>query len=45
MWGVCGNVCCVADVVEDSGFFSIGVLNYVVCLCKGGSVFCVYCEA
>ena len=29
---VCGNVCCVAAVVEDS-VFSLGVL-YVVCLCK-----------
>ena len=29
--GVCGNV---AAVVEDS-VFSLGVLKYVVCLCKG----------
>ena len=28
--GVCGNVWCVAAVV-----FSLGVLKYVVCLCKG----------
>ena len=27
--GVCGNVCCVAGVVEDSGFSSLGVLKYV----------------
>ena len=27
--GVCGNVCCVAAVVKDSGFLSIGVLKYV----------------
>ena len=27
--GVCGNVCCVAAVVI------VGVLKYVVCLCKG----------
>ena len=33
--GVCGNVCCVAAVVKDSVFFCIGVLKYVVCLCKG----------
>ena len=31
--GVCGNVCCVAAVVKD--VFSLGVLKYVVCLCKG----------
>ena len=45
--GVCGNVCCVAAVVEYS-VFSLRVLKYVVCLCKGcdGScLFCVYCEA
>ena len=32
--GVCGNVCCVAAVVKNS-FFSLGVLKYVVCLCRG----------
>ena len=32
--GVCGNVCCVEAVVKYCGF-SIGVLKYVVCLCKG----------
>ena len=26
--GVCGNVCCVAAVVKDSGFLSPGVLKY-----------------
>ena len=31
--GVCGNVCVVA-VVENSGFFCLGVLKYVVCLCR-----------
>ena len=31
MLGVCGNVCCVAAVVEDS-IFSFAVLKYVVCL-------------
>ena len=44
--GVCGNVCCVAAVVKDSEFFSLGV--YVLCLCKGCNgwcVFCLYCEA
>ena len=46
--GVCGNVCCVAAVVKNSGFFSLGVLKYVVCLCRGCDgwcVFCLYCEA
>ena len=45
--GVCGNVCCVATVVKDS-IFSLGVLKYVVRLCKGCDgccVFCLYCEA
>ena len=48
--GVCGNVSCVAAVVEDSGFLRLGVLNlkYGVCLCKGCDgccVFCLYCDA
>ena len=45
---VCGNVCCVAAVVKNSVFFSLGVLKYVVCLCRvcdGCCVFCLYCEA
>ena len=45
--GVCGTVCCVAAVLEDSDF-GLGVLKYVVCLCKGCDgcyVFCLYCEA
>ena len=29
------RVCCVAAVVKNSCFFSLGVLKYVVCLCKG----------
>ena len=34
---ICGNVCCVMAVDKDSGVepWSIGVLEYVVCLCKG----------
>ena len=32
--GVCGNVCCVAAVVKNS-VFSLGVLKYVMCLCRG----------
>ena len=46
--GVCGNVCCVAAVVKDSGIFSLGVLKYIVCLykgCDGCCVFCLYCDA
>ena len=43
--GVCGNVCCVAAVVKNSGFFSLEVLKYVVCLCSGCCVFCLYCDA
>ena len=39
--GVCGNVCCVAAVVKNSVFFSLGVL----CVCDGCCVFCLYCEA
>ena len=30
--GVCGNVCCVAAVVKNSGFLSLGVLK---CVCVG----------
>ena len=40
--GVCGNVCCVAAVVKNSGVLSLGVLKY---LCRGCCVFCLYCEA
>ena len=33
VWGeVCGNVCCVAAVVKNSGFLSLGMLKYVVCV-------------
>ena len=45
--GVSGNVCCVGGVVENS-VFSLGVLKYVVCLCRGCDgccVFCLYCDA
>ena len=34
-------------VVKNSGLFSLGVLKYVVCLCRGFDgccVFCLYCE-
>ena len=39
--GVCGNVCCVAVVVKNSGFLSLGVLKYVVfsvCIVMRGAV-------
>ena len=44
---ICGNVCCVSAVVEDS-VFSLGMMKYVICVCKGCAVCCVfslYCEA
>ena len=43
--GICGNVCCVVVVVEDSFFKPWSV---VVCLCKRCDrccVFCLFCEA
>ena len=40
--GVYGNVCCVAAVVKES-VFSLGVLKYMVCLCKGCDGCCVFC--
>ena len=40
--GVCGNVCCVAAVVKNSVFFSLGVLKYVVCLCRKCDGCCVF---
>ena len=36
--GVCGKVCCVAAVVKNSVFFSLGVLK---CVCVGDVVFSV----
>ena len=45
---VYGNVCCVAALVKYSGFLSIGVLKYVLGLCKGCDgccYFCLYCDA
>ena len=40
--GVCGNVCCVAAVVENSDFLNLGVLTYVECLCEGCAGCCVF---
>ena len=45
--GLCGNVCCVAAGVKNCRVLSLGVLKYVVCLCReydGYCVFCLYCE-
>ena len=39
--GVCGNVYCVVAVVKYC-VFSLGMLNYVVCLCKGCDGCCVF---
>ena len=41
------EVCCVAAVVKDIGVLSLGVLKYIVCLCKGcdGWDFCLFCDA
>ena len=33
--GVCGNVYRVAAVVITISVFSLGMLTYIVCLCKG----------
>ena len=40
--GVCGNVCCVAAVVKNSVFFSLGVLKYVV-FCTRVAWACLVC--
>ena len=40
VWGL-WNVCCVAAVVKDS-VFSLGVLKYVVCVCKGCDGCCIF---
>ena len=40
--GVCWNVCYVAAVVENS-VFTIGLLKYIVCLCRGCDGCCVFC--
>ena len=38
--GVCGNVCCVS--LLKIVFFCLGVLKYVVCLCKRCDGCCVF---
>ena len=46
--GSVGMFVCVSVIVKDSGWSSLGVLKYVVSLCKGCDrccVFCLYCEA
>ena len=41
MCGGLWNVCCVVAVVKDS-VFSLGVMKYGVCLCKGCDACCVF---
>ena len=44
VWGSVGIVCCVAAVVRKIVFFlALGVLKYVVCLCRGCDGCCVFC--
>ena len=40
---VCGKVCCVMVIVKNS--VSLGMFKYVMGLCSGCCVFCLYCEA
>ena len=40
MCGVCGNICCVAAVVENGVFLT---LECGVCLCSGCDVCCILC--
>ena len=40
--GVCGNVCCERPLLKIVCFFSLGVLKYVVCLCRGCDGCCVF---
>ena len=42
---VWGNVCCVAAIVKNSVFFSLGVLKCLCRGCYGCCVFCLYCES
>ena len=39
---VCVNICCVTGIVKDQ-VFSLGVVKYVVCLCRGCDRCCVFC--
>ena len=32
VWGFCGNVCCVAGIVKDSGFLNHRVVKHITCL-------------
>ena len=44
--GVCGNVCCVAAVVEDSGFLALECCSMLyVCVRGGMDVVFFYCDA
>ena len=36
-------MCYVAAVDKDSGLLRLGVLKYVICICKGCDGCCVFC--
>ena len=40
--GVCGDVCYVVVIVEDSGVLILEVLKYVVCFCGGCDGCCAF---
>ena len=45
--GVCGKFVVYRPLLKIVEFLSLGVLKYVVCLCRGCDgcyVFCLYCE-
>ena len=48
VWGSVGKFVVQRPLMKIVGFLSLGVLKYVVCLCRGCDgwcVFCLYCEA
>ena len=48
VWGSVGKFVVLRPLLKIVGCFSLGVLKYVVCLCKGRDgycVFCLYCDA
>ena len=48
VWGSVGMFVVSRPLLKIVGFLSLGVLKYVVCLCRGCDgccVFCLYCEA
>ena len=42
--GVCGNVCCLAAVVKDSGVLVLECMLYVCVRHVMECVFCLYCD-